>query len=61
MTMDSLAKIREALPGFSYADYLRHMKTVEAASHGATPLRIAILRTCLSKTTKYRRAYLFLA
>jgi FkbH-like protein len=46
MTMDSLAKIREALPGFSYADYLRHMKTVEAASHGATPLRIAILRTC---------------
>ena len=43
--MQTLADVLAALPGFGYNDYLRHLKFVAEQTSGATPLRLAILRT----------------
>ena len=45
MPMETLAELREALPGLTFNDYLRHMKFAEAWAEGSTPLRVAVLRS----------------
>jgi FkbH-like protein len=37
--------VRAGIAGFSFNDYLRHLKTVEEATTGGKPLRVAVLRS----------------
>ena len=43
--MESLAQVRDALPGFTFNDYLRHAKLVDSLVPSAAPLRVAVLRS----------------
>jgi FkbH-like protein len=43
--MDSLDDLRAALPGFTFNDYLRHLKSVEEQCADGKPLRVAVLRS----------------
>jgi FkbH-like protein len=43
--MESLAELRDALPGFGFNDYLRHARFVEERSTAGAPLRVAVLRS----------------
>src|SRR5688572_3551266 len=43
--MNDIDAIRRQLSTLSFNDYLRHLKTVEDASQGLTPLRVAVLRS----------------
>ncbi len=43
--MNEIDTLRGAVSGFTFNDYLRHLKAVEDAASGATPLRVAVLRS----------------
>lgn len=45
MPIDTIAELRDALPGFSFNDYLRHVKFAEEKSEAGTLLRVAVLRS----------------
>jgi FkbH-like protein len=45
MPIETIAELRDALPGFTFNDYLRHVKFAEDRSETATPLRVAVLRS----------------
>jgi FkbH-like protein len=44
-SVNDIDSIRDAVSGFSFNDYLRHLKAVEEATTGGTPLRVAVLRS----------------
>ena len=48
--MKTIEQFKAELPGFGFNDYLRHLKSVEAASPGGKPLRVAILRSYTVET-----------
>lgn len=43
--MNEIDIVRGGVSGFSFNDYLRHLKSVEDASAGGMPLRVAVLRS----------------
>ncbi len=43
--MNAIDIVRGNLSGFGFNDYLRHLKAVEDAAGGGTPLRVALLRS----------------
>jgi len=48
--MKTIEQFNAELPGFGFNDYLRHLKSVEAASPNGKPLRVAILRSYTVET-----------